>query len=40
MPDNSLEEYGKIQWTNGFAIGFSVGTLVTIYGYLLIKLYR
>ena len=40
MPDNPVEEYGKIQWKNGFTIGFSVGILVTVYGYFLIKLVR
>ena len=40
MPDKSIEEYGKAQWKNGFVIGFTLGTLVTVYGYLLIKLVK
>jgi hypothetical protein len=37
MPGNPIEEYGKLQWNNGFAVGFTVCTLLTIYGYMLIK---
>ena len=40
MPDNQIEEYGKLQWTNGFIIGFTLGSFVPIYTYLLIKATR
>ena len=40
MPDNPIEEYGKLQWTNGFIIGFTLGSLLPIYTYLLIKVIK